>query len=184
VPALSLADAKAQLNVTGTGQDDELSDYVDAVNEVLEYYIGPVDDRTVVERWDGGRQSIAVRHRPIVALTSVTNVEDDAEVTSVDEVDVDFTLGVLRLKSDARWPAGRMKVTYVAGRGGEAPAAANIAGRIIIQHLWETQRGGDTRRPDLAGGTETVTVSGGFTFSIPRRAIQLLEAHSIGPAVA
>lgn len=184
MPALSLADAKAQLHMTGTGVDTELQDYVDGVNEIIEYHIGPVDDRTVTERWDGGQPALAVRHRPVVSLSSVTAIADGAELVPVGEVDVDHTLGVLRLRSGGLWPAGPMAVTYVAGRGGTAPSAANIAGRIIIQHLWETQRGGDVRRPDLAGGLETVTVSGGFTFSVPRRAIQLLEPHATGPAVA
>lgn len=185
MPALSLADAKAQLNIDADGQDAELGDYVAGVNEVVEFYIGPVDDRTVVERWEGGRPSLAVRHRPVVALTSVTSSADSTPVVELGEVDVDHTLGVLRLRSGGLWPAGPLLVTYVAGRGGEAPPSANIAARMIMQHLWETQRGGDSRRPDLAGGLEPApVVSGGFTFSVPRRAIQLLEPHSTGPAVA
>ncbi|ASU83578.1 phage gp6-like head-tail connector protein [Nocardiopsis gilva YIM 90087] len=183
MPALTLAAAKKQLNITSTTHDTELQDYVDGVNEVVEFYVGPVDDRTVVERWTGARRAIAVRHRPVVSLTSVTYLVDGSEVAAVADVDVDIELGVLRLKTAEWWPEGRYLVEYVAGRGGSAPAAADIAGRIIIQHLWETQRGGDSRRPDLAGGLETVT-TGGFTFSVPRRAIQLLEAHSTGPAFA
>lgn len=185
MPALSLEDAKAQLKITGTSLDAELLDYIAGVNETVEFYIGPVDDRTVTERWDGGRPLLAVRHRPVVALTSVTSVGDGEAAVGVDEVDVDHTLGVLRLRSGGLWPAGPLLVTYVAGRGGQAPPAANIAARMIMQHLWETQRGGDTRRPDLAGGLEPApAVSGGFTFSVPRRAIQLLEPHTTGPAVA
>lgn len=184
MPALTLDGAKAQLNITSTSHDAELADYVAAVNEVIESYVGPVDDRTVVERWTGGRRTIAVRHRPVVSVTSVTYLDDGADAAAVSDIDLDTELGVLRLKTAEWWPSGRLRVEYVAGQGGEAPAAADIAARIIVQHLWETQRGGDSRRPDLAGGLEVPASGGGFTFSVPRRAIQLLEAHATGPAVA
>lgn len=188
MPVLTLAKAKSQLKipVANTAHDDELTEYVDGVNEVVEYYIGPVDNREVVERWSGWLETIAVRHTPVVEVVEVVYLDDTLAV-DVDDIDVDTVTGELRRISACRWPTGMLKVTYTTGRGGVAPHSAVVAGLMIIQHLWEVRRGADARRPNFSpveNNTVQVSTSGGFTFSVPRRAVQLLEAHMTGPAAA
>lgn len=187
MPALTLQGAKSQLNIAEdvTKHDAELEDYVAAVNEIIEHYIGPVDDVTVTERWTGRRKTIAVRELPLSSLVGVTYLDDGSEVAPLGDIDVDTETGVLQLRHAVWWPPGRFLVEYTAGRGGTAPSSADIAARIIVQHLWATQRGGGTRRPDLSGvGDMEQVQTANWTFSVPRRAIQLLEARAMGPALA
>jgi hypothetical protein len=63
----------------------------------------------------------------------------------------------------------------VAGWGTEVPAPFGEAGRIILEHLWQTQRG-PSARPTL-GGEETVALPG-FGFAIPNRAAELLSPYA------
>jgi hypothetical protein len=51
------------------------------------------------------------------------------------------------------------------------PAAFNVAARIILQHLWETQHG-PSARPSM-GGEETMIMPG-WGFAIPNQAAELL----------
>ncbi|MEV7907699.1 hypothetical protein, partial [Streptomyces anulatus] len=76
------------------------------------------------------------------------------------------------------WEAGRITVAYVAGRT-EVPAHVRQAARIMVQHLWETQRGrmGAAR---TAGSEEVWDPRWGY--AIPRRALELLGDHSMGMA--
>ena len=184
MPALTLEAAKSQLKITKDTHDADLALYVAGVNEVIEHYIGPVDDRQVVERWSGWRPVIAVRHTPVVSVDEVTYL-DGGQAVAVDDIDVDATTGALQLISSTRWPAGRLRLAYTAGRGGVAPPSATTAALMIIQHLWEVRRGADSRRPAYSSveGTQQVYTPN-FTYSVPRRAIQLLEAHATGPAVS
>lgn len=185
MPALTLEAAKSQLKITVDKHDADLTSYVDGVNEVIEHYIGPVDDRQVVERWRGWRETIAVRHTPVVRVDSVTYL-DGTQAVAVDDIDVDAATGALQLISSALWPAGRLRIAYTAGRGGTAPHSAEVAALMIVQHLWEVRRGADSRRPaysPVEGGTVQVATPN-FTYSVPRRAIQLLEAYATGPAVS
>ena len=67
-------------------------------------------------------------------------------------------------------------VTYVAGWGVSVPAAFNSFGRIVLQHLWDTQRG-PAAMP--MGGGDMVTVPG-FGFAIPNAAAELLDGSMDG----
>jgi hypothetical protein len=75
---------------------------------------------------------------------------------------------------------GRVMVTYVAGLT-EVPANYGLASRIIVQHLWQTQRG-SAGSPGV-GGLETPGAgSYSYGYAIPNRAIELLGPQS--PLVA
>jgi hypothetical protein len=54
------------------------------------------------------------------------------------------------------------------------------AAKEQVRHLWETQRGA-VQAPPLAGD-ETFTTSAGFSFSVPRRVIELLSDDFV-PAI-
>ena len=62
---ISLAEAKAQLNITGTDDDEEIAGFVRAVTEVCERYAGALARTTHVEKHDGGYR-IALRHIPVL----------------------------------------------------------------------------------------------------------------------
>ncbi|MFC9085356.1 head-tail connector protein [Nocardiopsis dassonvillei] len=184
MPVLTLDAAKRQLKITTDAHDQDLADYIAGVTEVVEHYVGPVDDRQVVERWSGWREVIAVRHTPVVEVVEVTYL-DGGQAVDVADVDVDPVTGALQLISATRWPAGRLRITYTAGRGGVAPHSAQVAALMIVQHLWEVRRGADSRRPTFSPVEPTVNVTTpNYTFSVPKRAVQLLEPHATGPAVS
>jgi hypothetical protein len=66
--------------------------------------------------------------------------------------------------------------TYVAGWGTSVPAAFGSFARIVVQHLWDSQRG-PAALP--MGGGEMVTVPG-FGFAIPNMAAELLNGSQGG----
>jgi hypothetical protein len=73
-----------------------------------------------------------------------------------------------------------VRVTYQAGRP-IVPANITQATAEIVRHMWETQRGHSGARPGF-GEEELLPTSSGFT--IPRRAMELLNPHRKAPLVA
>jgi hypothetical protein len=67
-------------------------------------------------------------------------------------------------------------VVYTAGLGTSVSAPVSAAARIILDHLWEIQRG-PSARPS-AGGDETFQ-GYGMSFAVPHRALELLGANLV-----
>ena len=67
-------------------------------------------------------------------------------------------------------------VVYVAGWGVSVPAAFGSFARIVLAHLWTTQRG-PAALP--MGGGDMVQVPG-FSYAIPNRAAELLNGSQGG----
>src|SRR5262249_10939149 len=132
---------------------------------------------------DGTYTVLTVRQRPLVSVTSIVSVASGVALDISSGLDIDPVAGTIRRKlaypfygQYFTWlPA--MTVTYVAGWGTSAPAAFNTAARIILQHLWETQRG-PAMRPSMDG--MDVSTPPGFGFAIPDRAAQLLDGSLNG----
>lgn len=176
---VSLADAKRQVKIGRTDSDDELAEFVRAVNEICERHAGTVTRTACTERHRGGGRALLLNHRPIISVTSVT--VPGGHVLDADGYEPDTEAGVLlRMTGDYErcWEAGRITVVYIAGRT-EVPAHIRQAARIMIQHLWETQRGnmGSVR---ATGADEVWDPRWGY--SIPRRALELLGDHPMGIA--
>lgn len=171
-PALivSLADAKAHLNITSSDHDDELRSWLESVTEVIEHKVGPVVVRSYTERAYNGAPFV-LSHYPLVSITSVTPVFATGTAVDVADLELDELNGVVRRADQATFSGGPWEITYKAGRP-VIPANISHAARIILKHLWETQRGG-ARRPTMGG--DDGTFEPGYTFSIPRRAVELLE---------
>jgi hypothetical protein len=185
---LPLQDAKDQLNIpqATTTWDAEIQSYIATIETSLEGFTGgPVVNRTVTaERAEmmGYQTVIPVRQRPLVSVTSITSA-------SGSPIDIS---GGLKLDTNAgliRKPLGlpfygpffqwlpEVYVTYVAGWGVSVPAAFSTFARIVLQHLWDTQRGPSVR-PSM-GGQDMVTIPG-FAFAIPNRAAELLNGSLNG----
>lgn len=176
---LSLADAKAHLNITSTDNDDELRSWIESVTEVIEHKVGPIVVRTYTDRVDNA-EAWVLWNSPVVAITSVTAVHTDGAVIDTALLDIDSTAGIIRRLSRGHFTGGPWNITYTAGRP-IIPANIGHAARIILKHLWETQRGG-VRRPPMGG--DDGTFDAGHSYSIPRRALELLEPHLTGPGMA
>jgi hypothetical protein len=115
---------------------------------------------------------MAVRQRPLVSVTSITDVASGV-AQSTSDLEVDTNSGVIRRKLG--WPflgrGGAYTVVYTAGWGTAVPPSFNEFARIVLEHLWQTQHG-PSLRPSI-GGEEEVTLPG-WGFAIPNRAVELI----------
>lgn len=171
---LTLVDAKLQLNIDAadTSLDTELQAYVDAAVSVVERHVGEaVDVRAFTEQRVGGvRWSLVLSWPPVVSLTSVTSL-DGTRTWDVTDLHVG-SAGVARVLSGDPFD-GDLEVVYQAGYS-TPPANYNLAGRIIVQHLWQTQRGGTGPRVGGLDDSFQNAVGGGRGYAIPNAAVELL----------
>ncbi|MFB7597257.1 hypothetical protein [Streptomyces sp. NPDC056160] len=181
---LSLADARAHLNQRDSRDDEEIRFWNTATTRVVEYYVGPVVARTITEEHQVRRAAaVVLLHTPVLEVTAVASLLTGAVPYDVAELGVDGASGeVYRL--DGGRLSGRLRFTYRAGRTIVRPNITGAA-RIILEHLWRTQRAG--RRGGLAGGGEDYSVTEpipGLGYAVPNRALQLLEPDRLPPGVA
>ncbi|MBA2951590.1 head-tail connector protein [Streptomyces himalayensis] len=184
---LSLADAKAHLDITTTTEDDELRGWIEAVTHLVEQFTGVCARGTVVEDHSiqpSGVRELALRRTPVLSLTSAVAILTGGTSYTVGDLDVDTRMGIVRLRSGGRM-YGPLRITYTAGRA-VIPANITAAAKIILQHLWRTQYGASRALAGIGGGddfnvTEPIA---GFGYAIPNRALQLLEPHRLPPGVA
>lgn len=173
---ISLADAKAQLNSTSTINDEELRTYVEATTGVIERHLGMAVVRRTRTEEHVVHSGLVLNWTPVVSLTSVALV-DGTYTWNVADLHVS-PAGVVTAPLGVA-PYGHVTVSYIAG-----PAVVQeeyaLAARIIVQHLWQTQR------PDRgAGNRPSLNDSMGYQqagFSIPNRAVELLGAGLPGLA--
>jgi hypothetical protein len=179
---LSLADAKRHLNLTSATDDDEVRAWIGATTEAVEWFVGPVVPRTVVEDHTATSPGVlALRQVPVLELTSVAGILTGATGYEVDTLSLDGASGIVR-RLDGATLAGPLRVTYEAGRR-IVPPVITAAARIILQHLWRTQQG--PGRPQLGVGDFDVTEPiPGLGYAIPNRAMQLLSPYQLPPGVA
>lgn len=180
----SLADAKAQLNIRDSAtDDDEIRDWMAATTMVVEHFVGPVAPRTVTERHTFGVATVRVlRQTPALALASLVPILTSGTSYDPEDLDLDEDTGVVQRK-DGGMLTGPLRITYTVGR---TVIRANIAqaGRIILQHLWRTQR---PSRGGLAGGGDDYSVTepiAGLGYAVPNRALELLEPDRLPPGSA
>lgn len=178
----SLAEAKRHLNLTGTDQDDEVRGWIATTTEAVEWFVGPVVPRTVIEDHTFTRASaIALRQTPVLEVTAVVPILTGGTSYLVADLTPPDASGVVRLLSGGTL-SGPLRFTYTAGRR-VVPPSIRSAGQIILQHLWRTQQG--PGRPQLGVGDFDVTEPiPGLGYAIPHRAAQLLSPHQLPPGVA
>lgn len=177
---IDLAAAKKQLNipVEETSDDEELAGYVSGVTRVVERYVGVVIGRSVTDVFDGGGAVVLLRTLPVLSITSVT---DSGATVDASGYRVSKPSGVLtRVAGPSPLPFlpgfQSVEVTYQAGQAAniaevkEELGDVRLAALLILQHMWDTQR------PAAAGpfsqGSDDFDPR--YTYSIPRRALELL----------
>ncbi|MEU8270830.1 hypothetical protein AB0B89_27190 [Sphaerisporangium sp. NPDC049002] len=175
---ISLSGAKKQLNIDADDHDadEEISGFARSVTEVCERHVGALGRRSYTEKHSGGYQ-IALNHTPVLLLTSAVAVRTGGLGLDVADLDVDGPTGIVE-RLDACYMAGPIRFTYVAGRT-DIPPHVDLAAKILLQHLWDTQRGqsGGVR----VGGSDEV-YDPRFGFAIPRRVLELLGDQVSGIA--
>jgi hypothetical protein len=183
VAILSLQDAKAAVNIPQavTVYDDELAEMVATIESMIERLIGgPVITRQITEATqpESDRFAIVVRQRPIVNLISIHDNYSGVTYTSTDpmitQADIDPNSGVINQNYKIPFLLlGTCDVVYTAGLGTAVPPAISLASKIIIQHLWETQRG-PSAQPGVGGDEMAITLAG---FAVPNRALEVLAPY-------
>jgi hypothetical protein len=170
---ITLDEAKAAVNITGSTFDTEVALYVSAASQRLDQLAGAAVIRTVtgeVHNVSGaGITSILLNYRPVVAATSVVEhnqttartltLETNSAKTASDYL-LDLAEGRLRRRTsgyDSPFPAGRgnVVITYTAGRFATTAVVAErfkLAASIYLSHLWKREQGAGTV---TFGGPET-----------------------------
>lgn len=185
---ISLADAKTQLNMTSTTNDEELRLWLGATTEVVEYFCGSMVVRPYTEAHSGGKASLSLYHAPVVAVSAITEfigtvaynltLQPVGQSTSAYGYSVDDAeAGIVTRRTASSWPmpfmpgTNNVTVTYTAGRP-VIPYAVQGAARLIVAHLWTTRRGA---MPLPAASGEQTSMVPGFEYAVPIKAIELME---------
>lgn len=171
--ALSLADAKTHLNITGTDDDTELQSFIDAAEAVIALRCGPLASTATTSRVEGGSVLI-LPVSPAISLTSVTPVGGSA--LSLTGISLAAERGVVSYDSGSAFSARLYDVVYDAGRS-SVPADLMLAVKELVRHMWATQRG---NQPAFAGALpddEGELVTNTATYLFPRRVEQLIARH-------
>ena len=159
---VSLADAKQQLNIdpADTSDDDELRAYVAGVTGALEQY----KHETIVRQQlteevelGYGASRFRLWSVPVISLVSV--VSWDGSVTwDVSQMRVSAA-GVVKVMAGPR-VYGVADVTLIAGYQ-VVPVTYRRGALVMLQHLWETQRGRGTVMSGVIGVEEPYRHPGG-----------------------
>lgn len=175
----SLTEVKVHLNKISNADDTEILDMIAAADSVVEFYTGPVITKTITERHRDS-SAIALYRPPVESLTSVTAVYSTGTSWTVGDLDVDEVAGIITRANGQPLYGGPWDVVYDAGR---ATVSGNIklAHKIILKHLWETQRGSMKQLPINGGEVPMVT---GVSYAVPRRALELLRPDSAAAGIA
>lgn len=173
-PAIvSLADAKAQLNMdpADTSDDDELRGFVYATTAAVEDYLHEVVvRRTFTDELELCRaRRFRLWQAPVISLTSV-QLWDGSVTWDVSDMRVSPS-GLVRVVNgplvtglvDVAWLAGYQVVPYNYRQGA----------LVILAHLWETQRGGGTVMSGVIGPEERFRQPGEY-FTLPNKAKEWL----------
>lgn len=177
---ISLRDAKRHLNIpsTSTSDDDEIRSWLAGITPVIEDLVGVCVPRTVTDEYHDNAQIMRLDETPVLSVTTILPWYTGGLTYAAAALRVDDDGRVCRLDG-IPFVGGPFAVTYLAGR---RPIPPNItqAAKIILGHVWATQRGASSL--PLAGGDDTN--DGRLGYSIPNRALELLRPDDLGPGVA
>lgn len=181
---ITAAEAKKQLNIRAetTTNDEELQDFVDSVTEVVEDVVGPVHPREVVEVRELNYSPVFVlSYAPVIEVLSLVPVQLGGPMIAVSDVDAEPRSGVLRLIDPTARFRGVQRITYRAGRD-PVPKNINLGTRIVVAHLWKTQRAQLGARGGYSSEEDLVPTPSGFL--IPHRAMTLFQPSARPPVLA
>jgi hypothetical protein len=171
---ISLADAKRHLKIPAakTADDGEIQNYLRAITRICERYVGAIARTAYTQTFDGGQPRIMVDHRPVLSVTSLTEF---GTVLAPGDYRLIADSGVIvRMAGEFEmpflWGSGSIVVSYAAGVSATPPNVIQAA-KIILAHMWETQRSAATGRPPL--GEEPMATTG-TSYTVPYRAQELL----------
>jgi uncharacterized phiE125 gp8 family phage protein len=165
----TLPEVKAFLNITNGNSDTSIQSMLSASSDMITNRIGPVGGSPTFSEWyDGGGPKIVLRHAPVQSIVKITEAWGatmiytlNASVLDGTPTDmgqwgysVDLGAGIItRRAAGYATPFARgvqnINVQYVAGYA-TVPEELKLATKLLVQHMWATQRGG-SKRPGLGG---------------------------------
>lgn len=182
-PIVALADVKAHLNksLTDTTDDTELLAMIAATGRVVDWKIGPVVPRTVTSVIRRPGWKVRLPQYPVISLMSTSALVDGVTPDPVTDLDFEPDTGIV-WRADGAPMVGGQRMVYVAGR---TVVGANVteAALVIVEHLWDTQRGGSAT-PARVFGAEETTMIPGLGFAVPNRALEMLAPDALGSFLA
>lgn len=184
---LTAAEAAAALNKAGLSSNALLIAVNTAVAKSIDWWCGPVVQRTVTaELHDGGCSTIWLDERPVTSITSITvnggtplvaNTSYRAHRSHNDRSllsgRVDAVSGTALSTFDTGWDA--VSVTYVAGRFADTASVDErfkTAARITLRNQWRQYDIGSSRLDEYDVPTHPFP-----TFALPKAAAQLLAGE-------
>jgi hypothetical protein len=173
---MSLTAAKAHLNMTSSKDDEEIRSMIEAVTAVIERHRGEAVVRQEVTEDNvmGNRNRFALLKHPVIEITEILDARGNSQ--DITKWQLDKQNGIL-VNYNGAGLSGSVTISYVAGYA-EVPANYILAAKIILGHLWTTQRiqniGQQVSLGTRARPEEQVLTPAGVGFAIPARAIELL----------
>lgn len=173
---MSLASAKTHLNMTSSKDDEEIRNMIEAVTATIERHRGEavVRQEVVEDNVMGNRNRFALLKHPVIEVTEILDARGNSQ--DVTKWKLDKQNGIL-VRYDGAGLQGDVTITYTAGYA-EIPANYILAAKIILAHLWSTQRiqniGQQVSLGTRARPEEQVMTPTGVGYAIPARAVELL----------
>lgn len=142
MPALSLTEAKAHLNITTDQYNTDLTAIIASAEATLAQRCGPLSSTTFTHRIPGGAWHLALPVTPVISLTTVTPYSG-TDLT-ISDLYLDINSGLVTANNLTPFVAAYYDVTYDAGRA-TCPDDLLLAAKELVRHLWESRRGPSTR---------------------------------------
>jgi hypothetical protein len=182
ISAVGLNEMKNHLNKKSLTDDDELASFMMASTELVENKVGIIVPRAFTDRVEGSRHpmQLVVPQRPVLSVQSVASALAGGpvwdNVASPGVLAADTEAGLIYQPSGFQFWWGPWDVAYTCGRQVVDERFIHAV-KEQVRHLWETQRG--SQPPTVLQGEEVYTSTTGFTFSVPRRVLELLEQDTV-----
>lgn len=157
VPSIvSLADSKQHLGIRpdDTGADDELRHWLAGVTEVIERELGETIARRPFTQtgFNEHPRSLRLFRTPVLSLDSLASADGQRTWVPGQDVSLDADTGLVRL---IRGPRLRGEITAMGYAGYQAVPYHYMQGALVLlQHVWETQRGPGTIGGGVIGPEE------------------------------
>jgi hypothetical protein len=171
---VSLDDAKARLNLTTSRDDVELMMFIEAIAAPVEKFLYEiVDQRDFSEDLElCGQRRFWLTNTPVISLVSAVSLDGSRT----------YDVASLRVNSNGRVrvvtgpaPHGVITFTYTAGYA-VVPPNVREGALVILQHVWETQRGPGGVLSGVVGAEELRKTLSAFT--VPAKAREWLGEPS------
>lgn len=169
---LTVAAAKAYLNISGTADDALIASTIDTAEAVIAERCGPLEPVARTDRVRPNGTTLALLP-PVASLTSIT--DDGGSSVTTSGLYVDPESGIVERNDGGGFSARYYTVTYQQGRD-TCPADLIEAVKVLTKHLWSPQRGvgGRPGASTSDGASNTIPGAG---YLLPFRVQELIAPH-------